>query len=172
MFDIMALLLYYNLFAQSPTGLAMTPIMAGLSLLPLSVALFGFARAAPRLGKLLGMRLMMAGGALHSGAGLRHHLGVARGGGTSDPSARPFRRRAAGIALPFASAPRIGLAALPQTQAGQGSGMLNASSFLGGTVGVTSGGIVFGLAGLPGVLLLVAICALACAALALRLRVT
>ena len=64
MFDIMALLLYYNLFAQAPTGLAMTPIMAGLSLLPLSVALFGFARAAPRLGNLVGMKLMMAGGAL------------------------------------------------------------------------------------------------------------
>ena len=75
-----------------------------------------------------------------------------------------------GIALPFASAPRIGLAALPQTQAGQGSGMLNASSFLGGTVGVTSGGIVFGLAGLPGVLLLVALSALVSAGLAVRLR--
>ena len=75
-----------------------------------------------------------------------------------------------GIALPFASAPRIGLAALPQTQAGQGSGMLNAASFLGGTVGVTSGGLAFRLAGLPGVLLVVAICALACAALALLLR--
>ena len=46
--------------------------------------------------------------------------------------------------------------------------MLNASSFLGGTVGVTSGGIVFGLDGLPGVLLLVALSALACAALALQ----
>ncbi len=50
MFDIMALLLYYNLFAQSPAGFAMTPIMAGLSLLPLSAALFGFARAAPGWG--------------------------------------------------------------------------------------------------------------------------
>jgi hypothetical protein len=49
----------------------------------------------------------------------------------------------AGIALPFASSPQIGLAALPQTQAGQGSGMLNAFSFLGGTVGVTCGGIIW-----------------------------
>ena len=54
MFDIMALLLYYNLFAQSAEGLGMTPVAAGLSLLPLSVALFGFARAAPRLGAALG----------------------------------------------------------------------------------------------------------------------
>ena len=76
----------------------------------------------------------------------------------------------AGIALPFASSPRIGLAALPQTQAGQGSGMLNACSFLGGTVGVTCGGIIFGHAGFAGVVLLVACSALVGAALSLRLR--
>ena len=76
----------------------------------------------------------------------------------------------AGIALPFASAPRIGLAALPQTQAGQGSGVLNACSFLGGTVGVTCGGIIFGLAGFASVLLLVALSALVGASLSLRLR--
>ena len=31
----------------------------------------------------------------------------------------------AGLALPYASAPRIALATLPNTQAGKGSGMLN-----------------------------------------------
>src|SRR5262249_57932665 len=36
MFDIMGLLLYYNLFAQSVDGLAMTAIATGFSLLPLS----------------------------------------------------------------------------------------------------------------------------------------
>ena len=48
--------------------------------------------------------------------------------------------------------------------------MLNASSFLGGTVGVTCGGIIFGFAGFAGVLLLVAFSALVGAALSLRLR--
>ena len=169
MFDIMALLLYYNLFAQSPTGLAMTPIMAGLSLLPLSVALFGFARAAPRLGNLLGLRPMMTSGALILVLGCAIAWVSLAGAGLAILMLGLFTA-GMGIALPFASAPRIGLAALPQTQAGQGSGMLNASSFLGGTVGVTSGGIVFGLAGLPGVLLLVALSALVSAGLAVRLR--
>src|SRR3954453_21385046 len=76
----------------------------------------------------------------------------------------------AGIALPYASAPRIGLAALPSTQAGKGSGVLNACSFLGGTVGVTCGGIVFGAASFAGVLVLLALSALVSAALALQLR--
>jgi predicted MFS family arabinose efflux permease len=171
MFDIMALLLYYNLFAQSPTGLAMTPIMAGLSLLPLSVALFGFARVAPGLGNLLGIRLMMAGGALILVLGCAI-IWVSLAGAGLPILLLGLFAAGLGIALPFASAPRIGLAALPQTQAGRGSGMLNASSFLGGTVGVTSGGIVFDRGGLPGLLLLVALSALASAAVAVRLRAT
>jgi DHA2 family multidrug resistance protein-like MFS transporter len=76
----------------------------------------------------------------------------------------------AGIALIYASAPRLGLATLPQLQAGKGSGMLNSCSFLGGTVGVTFGGIVFALAGFSGVLVLLGVSALASAALCLRLR--
>jgi hypothetical protein len=76
----------------------------------------------------------------------------------------------AGIALPYASVPRIGLAALPLTQAGKGSGVLNACSFLGGTIGVTCGGIVFGEAGFAGVLVLLAMTALLSGALSLQLR--
>ena len=75
-----------------------------------------------------------------------------------------------GIALIYASAPRLGLATLPPQQAGKGSGMLNSCSFLGGTVGVTFGGILFALAGFAGVLALLGLSALASAALCLRLR--
>src|SRR5262249_25804582 len=39
MFSIMSLLLYFNLYAQSPDGLRLTALEAGASLLPLSVAL-------------------------------------------------------------------------------------------------------------------------------------
>jgi hypothetical protein len=75
----------------------------------------------------------------------------------------------AGIAIPYASAPRVGLATLPQTQAGKGSGILNSCSFLGGTIGVTCGGIVFGLAGFPGVLAMLGLSAFAGAELSWRL---
>ena len=76
----------------------------------------------------------------------------------------------AGIALPYASAPRIALQRCPQTQTGKGSGILNSCSFLGGTVGVTCGGIVFGLAGFTEVLMLVGLSALVGAGISLRLR--
>ena len=171
MFDIMTLLLYFNLFAQSVDGLGMSAVAAGLSLLPLSIALFVFARAAPSIGTKIGVRRMLTGGSLLLSLGcaviwLSFH----------------FEARFAvllpglfvagiGIALIYASAPRLGLATLPQLQAGKGSGMLNSCSFLGGTVGVTFGGIVFALAGFSGVLVLLGFSALASAALCLRLHV-
>ena len=48
------------------------------------------------------------------------------------------------------------------------SGVLNSSSFLGGTVGVTGGGIAFGIAGFESVLALVGVLALLLAGLSLR----
>jgi MFS family permease len=169
MFDIMTILLYYNLFAQASDGLDMTAVAAGLSLMPLSVALFGFARAAPRLGAALGLRRMMAGGSLLLALGCAIAWASLAGAGFTVLMLGLFAA-GAGIALPYASAPRIGLAALPQTQAGKGSGVLNSCSFLGGTVGVTVGGIVFDLAGFDGVLVLVGLSALVGGGLCLRLR--
>ena len=169
MFDIMTILLYYNLFAQAPDGLDMTAVTAGLSLMPLSVALFGFARAAPRLGAALGLRRMMVGGSLLLALGCAIAWASLAGAGFTILMLGLFAA-GAGIALPYASAPRIGLAALPQTQAGKGSGVLNSCSFLGGTVGVTVGGIVFDLAGFDGVLVLVGLSALVGGGLCLQLR--
>jgi DHA2 family multidrug resistance protein-like MFS transporter len=167
MFDIMNILLYYNVFAQSANGLALSPVAAGLSLMPLSAALFGFARLAPRLAAAIGMVRMLVGGSLLLA------LGCAIAWVSVDSLTvlmLGLFAAGAGIALPYASAPRIGLAALTQTQTGKGSGVLNSCSFLGGTVGVTGGGIVFGLAGFRGVLVLVALSAVIGAGLSLRLR--
>jgi DHA2 family multidrug resistance protein-like MFS transporter len=169
MFDIMNILLYYNLFAQAPDGPAMTPIAAGLSLMPLSVAFFGFARVAPWLARMAGMKWMMVGGSLLLAGGCAVARMSLAEAGFSVLMLGLFAA-GAGIALPYASTPQIGLAALARTQTGKGSGVLNSCSFLGGTVGVTGGGIVFGLYGFGGVLALVGLSALVGAGLSLRLR--
>jgi len=169
MFGIMTLLLYYNLYAQAPEGFGMSAVAAGLSLLPLSVALFGFARAAPRLSASIGLRRMLAGGWLLFALGcLLLWASLAQ----AQPAMRYVGLFAigAGIALPYASAPRIALAALPPTQSGKGSGLVNTCSFLGGTVGVTGGGIVFALEGFAGVVVLLGLSALVGMGLALRVR--
>jgi MFS family permease len=169
MSDIMAVLLYYNLFAQSPQGLGRTPIAAGLSLMPMSAALFGFARAAPWLATKLGLRRMMVGGSLVLALGSAIAWASATDAGFMALLVG-LCAAGAGIALPYASAPRIGLAALRQAETGRGSGVLNSCSFLGGTVGVTGGGIAFGLAGFRGVLALVGLSALLIGGLSLAIR--
>ena len=173
MFDIMTFLLYYNLFAQAPEGLGkglnMSPIAAGFSLTPLSIALFGFARAAPWCGARLGLRPMLVGASLLLAAGCAI-LWFAQGEKALVPLMLGLLVVGVGIALPYASAPRIGLGALLLTDAGKGSGMLNSCSFLGGTVGVTLGGIAFAAIGFPGVLALLGLSAVLAAALCTRLR--
>jgi MFS family permease len=178
MFDIMTFLLYYNLFAQAPQGsglqglgegLGMSPIAAGFSLTPLSIALFGFARAAPWCGAKLGLRPMLIGASLLLAAGCAI-LWLAQAEKTLALLMFGLFVVGVGIAVPYASAPRIGLGALALTDAGKGSGMLNSCSFLGGTVGVTLGGIAFAAIGFPGVLALLGLSGVLAAALSTRLR--
>src|SRR5262249_7767740 len=170
MFDIMTLLLYFNLFAQSVGGLGLSAVAAGLSLLPLSVALFVFARAVPSIGARFGVRRMLTGGSLLLALGCAIVLLSFRLEARFAVLLPGLFVAGIGIALIYASAPRLGLATLPQLQAGKGSGMLNSCSFLGGTVGVTFGGIVFALSGFPGVLVLLGVSALTSAVLCLRLE--
>jgi MFS family permease len=169
MFDIMTLLLYYNIFAQASDGLGMTAVAAGLSLMPLSVALFAFARAAPRLVAAFGLRTMMLTALLLLVLGCAIAWASGSGAGFATLMLGLFVI-GAGIALPYASAPRIALAALPLAQTGKGSGVVNSCSFLGGTVGVTCGGLVFEAGGFGNVLVLVGLSALVSAALSLRLQ--
>ncbi|WOH65464.1 MFS transporter [Bradyrhizobium sp. BWA-3-5] len=170
MSDIMTLLLYYNLFAQSVDGLHMSAVAAGLSLVPLSLALFALARAAPMIAAKIGVRRMLISASLLLAAGCAIIWWSLQIGATFVVLMPGLCIAGIGIALIYASAPRLGLAALPPTQAGKGSGMLNSCSFLGGTVGVTFGGLVFASHGLSGVLELLGASALASAVLCLRLH--
>ena len=71
----------------------------------------------------------------------------------------------AGLAVPYALAPRLALSALAPAQAGQGSGIVNACTFLGGSAGVAGGAAVFALWGFDGVLTMIALAGITGAAL-------
>ncbi|GJE43918.1 MFS transporter [Methylobacterium soli] len=168
MFCILPLLLYFNLDAQAPHGLGLSPIGAGLALLPLSAGLFGLSLLGPRLAERFGPRRVVgaamlgiaaacaglaAASAAHALAGLGLGLFVI----------------GAGLALPYATAPRLALAALPAAQGGQGSGLVNACTFLGGSLGITLGGLAYGAGGFPAVTALIGAAALVGAGLARHL---
>jgi hypothetical protein len=164
MFSIMSLLLYFNLYAQSREGLGLTALQAGTSLLPLSAALLALALSASAVAAWVGLRNTMTGGmaliAIACAA-----IGVAIAGGGMVLLAIGLVVMGAGLALPYALAPRLALSALPSAQAGQGSGIVNACTFLGGSCGVAGGAIAFTLADFVGVLTMIALAGLIGAAI-------
>jgi MFS family permease len=164
MFSIMSLLLYFNLFAQSRDGLGLTSLEAGAALLPLSTALLALALSASALAARIGPRNAMTGGmaliAIASAV-----IGAAVSGGGMVLLAIGFLTMGAGLAVPYALAPRLALSALPPAHAGQGSGIVNACTFLGGSAGVAGGATAFTLGGFVAVLAMIALAGIIGAAL-------
>ena len=159
MSSILALLLFYNLDAQSAAGLSLSPVGAGLSLLPLSCGLLIVAFSAPSLVGRFGARHALTGAML-----LIAVAAVVVTGAVASrrwvPLVAGLFAIGAGLALPYATAPRLALSALPRSGAGAGSGVINACTFLGGSIGVAIGAIAFAIDGLPGVMGFVSVCAL------------
>jgi MFS family permease len=164
MFSIMSLLLYFNLYAQSRDGLGLTALEAGASLLPLSAALLALALSASAVAAGLGLRNAMTGGmALIAIASALIGAAIAEGGMVL--LAIGFFVMGAGLAVPYALAPRLALSALSPTQSGQGSGIINACTFLGGSCGVAGGATALALGGFPAVLTMIALAGIVGAAL-------
>jgi MFS family permease len=164
MFSIMTLLLYFNLYAQSPEGLGLTALEAGASLLPLSAALLALALSASALAARIGLRNAMRGGmALIAIASALIGLAITEGGMVL--LAIGFFAIGAGLAVPYALAPRLALSALSRAQAGQGSGIVNACTFLGGSCGVAGGATALALGGFLAVLTMIALAGIFGAAL-------
>src|SRR6516162_9550292 len=164
MFSILSLLLYFNLYAQSREGLGLTALEAGAGLLPLSAALLALALSASAVAARLGLRHAMTGGmALIAIASAIIGAAIAEGGMVL--LAIGFIAMGAGLAVPYALAPRLALSALAPAQAGQGSGIINACTFLGGSCGVAGGASALVLGGFPAVLTMIALAGLVGAAL-------
>jgi len=165
MFSIMSLLLYFNLYAQSRDGLGLTALEAGALLVPLSVALLALALSASAVAARVGLRNAMTGGmALIVMASAVIAAAVALGDIVL--LVVGLLAMGAALALPYASAPRLALSVLSPGQAGQGSGVVNASTFLGGSAGVALGAIAFASGGFIAVLTMIALAGIVGAVLA------
>jgi hypothetical protein len=67
-------------------------------------------------------------------------------------------------------APQLALSALSPAQAGQGSGVVNACTFLGGSIGVAGGAIAFPFGGFVAVLMMIALAGIIGTALSRSIR--
>jgi MFS family permease len=173
MFSIMSLLLYFNLYAQSREGLGLSALQAGAALLPLSAAQLALALSASAVAKKVGLRNAMTGGLLLIVIGCAIiGLAIMQGAMTVLSMALlaiGFLVMGAGSALPYALAPRQALSALSPAQVGQGSGIVNACTFLGGSAGVAGGATAFALGGFFAVLAMIAFAGIAGAAISRRI---
>ena len=61
-----------------------------------------------------------------------------------------------GLGLTYSVSPRVSLRILPDARAGLGSGIVNTCSFLGGSIGITLGGVCFAVASFAGVMIMTA----------------
>ena len=156
---ILALLLFYNLDAQSATGLSLTPVGAGLSLLPMSCGLLIFAFSAPSLIHRFGPRRVLTGSNMLI-AVASMVIAVAVEARIWVPLVLGLFAIGVGLALPYATAPRLALSTLSATRAGAGSGIINACTFLGGSIGVAGGAVAFAIGGLPAAMGLIMVFAL------------
>jgi predicted MFS family arabinose efflux permease len=77
------------------------------------------------------------------------------------PLSLGFLALGAGLALPYATGPRLALSALAPADAGLGSGIINAGTFLGAAIGVAGGGVAFAFGGFSAVMALIALVGLA-----------
>ena len=172
MFSILSLLLYFNLYAQgSRDGPGFTALEAGASLLPLSGVLLAIALSASAIAARIGLRHAMAAGmvllAIASAI-----VAVAVDQGWIVALLVGLALMGAGLALPYALAPRLALSALAPAQTGQGSGIVNACTFLSGSAGIACGAIAFAAGGFVAVLTMIGLIAIAGAALSYAIAET
>ena len=138
---LMGLLVYFSLFVQSPDTLALSPVLAGAALLPLTAILFAFSVGAPRIlapysphwPVTAGMIALMAGCLLLAGTG---------NDSTYDDIWWKLMVVGIGFGLTMPLLPHVGLRVLPEAHTGQGSGMINTCLYFGASLGVVLGGLV------------------------------
>ncbi|MGI9404045.1 MAG: MFS transporter [Hyphomicrobium sp.] len=140
---LICVLYFFNLYAQSPGGLGFTAFMAGAAILPYSLTSFLFSVTVPHMAGKSTMRWPITIGMLLMAAGLWFLSQT-----TADMTYSDLWWRlifvGAGMGLTYPLFPIVGLRALPDEHAGQGSGVLNMCFYMGLSVGLAAGGAVLG----------------------------
>ena len=137
----MGVLYFTNLFLQAPEGLNFSAAQAGLALLPFTGAMFAISLVLPRLIGPGSFRIPVTAGMLMLVLGfwLMHSIDH-----QTPYSGIWWMLTILGIGVGFnwALLPRVGLSALPDAHAGQGSGVLNTTMFSGLATGTAVGGAI------------------------------
>lgn len=136
--------LAWTLYLQM--GLGWSPLKAGLSGIPLSLALMvGAAVSTQVLVPRFGRTVLQIGGVVSAGGALLYHVLVAHGGTgmTVAQSAIPVALMGVGFGLIIAPLADLTLSTVPHESAGSASGLFNTVTQLGSAVGIGISSLVF-----------------------------
>jgi len=135
---LLCVLYFFNLYAQSPGGLRLTAFMAGAAILPYSLTSFLLSVTMPHVLAKSTMRWPITIGMLLNAVGLWLLSQT-----TADMTYSDLWWRlifvGAGMGLTYPLFPIVGLRALPDEHAGQGSGVINMCFYMGLSVGLAAG---------------------------------
>lgn len=134
-------LYFTNLFLQAPDGMNLSAAQAGLALLPFTGAMFVISLVLPRLIATGKYRIPLVAGMLILAAGYwaMHTIDHQTPYGAVW---WPLAILGVGVGFNLALQPRLGLGALPDANAGQGSGVLTTALYAGLATGTALGGVV------------------------------
>jgi MFS family permease len=140
-FLLLGFLVYFNLFVQSPDTLALSPVLAGAALLPLTAVMFVLSVTAPRILAPYSLRWPVTIGMTCLVVACLLLYGTSN---TSSYSSIWWKLIILGIGFGLTTPllPRVGLRLLPEEHTGQGSGLINTCLYFGGSMGVVVCGLV------------------------------
>jgi len=140
-FTQIGILFFINFFLQAANGLNFSASQAGLALLPFTAVMFVISLAAPHIIQPKRYGLWATAGMILLAAG----FWLMRDVNHQTPYEDIWWRLTligAGVGLTMMLFPRIGLAALPEASAGQGSGVINTCLYTGLAIGTALGAVV------------------------------
>lgn len=126
---------YVVLFVQGPLGYS--PLKAGVSFLPISVAIIIAAQVASTLQAKYGPKPFMAGGALLVTIGLTWLTQMDKDSGYLDGVLGPTVVFGFGMGLIFVPVMLLSVAGVPDEETGAASGLLNSMQQIGGSLGLS-----------------------------------
>lgn len=142
---LLAFFFYFNLFVQSPDTLHMSPVFAGLAVLPYSLVMFALSVTVPKVLAPYSFRWPVTIGMVLMAVAC---LLLANTTNTTSYDALWWKLVVLGIGfgLTFPLLPRVGLRLVREEDSGQASGVINTSLFIGATIGVVVGGMASAIA--------------------------
>ncbi|WP_136659464.1 MFS transporter [Nitratireductor sp. XY-223] len=139
-FGMMGLIYYFNVFVQAPGGLDYSALATGAALLPCTMLFFAGSIGLPRLLSQADLRWPTTLGLVLMTAGFWLLRDLSPGVSYNDIWWKLILI-GAGLGLTFGLLPRVGMRDLPDSEAGQGSGVINVCLYVGFTFGIAMCGV-------------------------------